>query len=50
MKIHPVFNVTMMRPYQPDSLPNHQPAPPPPPVIAGPPGEEEWEVECIDNT
>ena len=28
---------------------NCQPAPLPPPVVAGPPGEEEWEVECIDN-
>ena len=50
MKIHPVFNVTMICPHQPDSLPNHQPAPPPPPVITGPPEEGEWEVEHINDT
>ena len=49
MKIHPVFNVSTVCPYEPDPIPNHQPAPPPPPVVAGPPGEEEWEVECIDD-
>jgi hypothetical protein len=49
MKVHPVFNVTMIRPHEPDPILNRQPAPTPPPIIAGPPGEEEWEVERIDD-
>ena len=49
MKIHPVFNVSTVCPYEPDPIPNRQPAPPPPPVVARPPGEEEWEVKHIDN-
>ena len=49
MKIHPVFNVSTVHPYKPDPIPNCQPAPPPPPVVARPPGEEEWEVERIDD-
>jgi hypothetical protein len=48
MRIHPVFNVAVLCPYQPDTIPNHRPAPPPPPVITGPSGEE-WEVEHIDD-
>ena len=49
MKIHPVFNVSVVRPYEPDLIPNRRLAPALPPVVAGPPGEEEWEVECIDD-
>ena len=49
MKIHLVFNVSVVHPYEPDPISNHQPAPSPPPVIVGPAGEVEWEVEHIDN-
>ena len=50
MRIHPVFNVVSLRPYEADPLPNRQPVPPPPPIITGPEGEEEWEVERIDDS
>ena len=50
MRIHPVFNVAVVRPCEVDSILNRHPAPPPPPVITGPVGEEEWEVERIDDS
>jgi hypothetical protein len=46
MKIHPVFHVSLIKPYHESRIENrHQP--PPPPVIVG--GEEEWEVERIED-
>jgi deoxyuridine 5'-triphosphate nucleotidohydrolase len=46
LKIHPVFHVSLLRPYHPpDQVPHRQISPPPPPVIVG--NEEEYEVEKI---
>jgi hypothetical protein len=45
MKIHPVFHVSLLSSYRPDTIPGRQQAPPPPPVVIE--GNDEWEVEKI---
>ena len=42
---HPVFSVTLLRPYSTDTIAKHIQQDPPPPVIKD--GVEEYEVECI---
>ena len=43
-RIHPVFHVSLLEPYHPNTLPGRV-DPPPPPVVVD--GEEEWEVAEI---
>ncbi|SGY56118.1 BQ5605_C006g04108 [Microbotryum silenes-dioicae] len=45
MKIHPVFHVSLLEPYQANSLASRCSNPPPPPEIIN--GEEEYQVEQI---
>ncbi|SCV70662.1 BQ2448_3424 [Microbotryum intermedium] len=45
MKIHPVFHVSLLEPYQANSLASRRSNPPPPPEIIN--GEEEYQVEQI---
>ena len=47
MKIHNVFHVKLLEPYKPNTIPGRY-QPPPPPVDVD--GEEEWEVETIQQT
>ena len=49
-QVHPVFSVTLLRPYDDDPITEHQERhpPPPPPVIRN--GIEEYEVEKILNS
>ena len=45
MKIHPVFHVNLLEPYQPNTIPGWTQSPAPPVVTNQ--GEEEYEVEAI---
>ena len=44
MKIHPVFHVSLLKPYKTSAIPNHMQPPPPPIVVEN---ELEWEVEEV---
>jgi hypothetical protein len=44
MKVHPVFHVSLLERFHPDSIPGRIARPPPPLIVAG---EDEWEVEAI---
>jgi Chromo (CHRromatin Organisation MOdifier) domain len=48
MKIHPVFHISKLHPFQPDPIIKQAAHPPPPPVLRG--GEEEYEVKWIKNS
>jgi len=48
MRIHPVFNVSKLRLFQPDPIVERAARPPPAPVVQG--GEVEYEVERIQNS
>jgi hypothetical protein len=48
MKIHPVFGVSKLIPYEEDPIPGRKSQAPPPPVIAG--ENPEWEVEFIKDS
>lgn len=48
MKVHPVFNVVKLRPYQKDSIPGRPHPPRPAPIVKG--AEPEWEVEYIKDS
>jgi RNase H-like domain found in reverse transcriptase/Reverse transcriptase (RNA-dependent DNA polymerase)/Integrase zinc binding domain/Chromo (CHRromatin Organisation MOdifier) domain/Retroviral aspartyl protease/Integrase core domain len=47
MKIHPVFHVSLLERFRPDTIAGRTPQPPPPLVVAG---EDEYEVELILNS
>lgn len=49
MKVHPVFNVSKLRPYIPDPVMHRHPKPPPPPTITED-GSKEFEVESIEDS
>lgn len=44
LKIHPVFNLSLLKPMTPDPFPDHNAGPPEPVIIDG---EEEYKVETI---
>ena len=46
-KIHPVFAVTLLRPFEGDSIPEHQECHPPPPPLIICDSIEEYKVEKI---
>ena len=49
LRIHPVFHVSLLRPYRdPTSIPNHDTPPPPPPAITVN-DHQEYEVDYILN-
>ena len=49
-QVHPIFSVTLLRPYEPDLIPEHEKRhpPPPPPVICD--GIKEYKVEKISDS
>lgn len=48
MKVHPVFHVSLLKPYKQDIIPGRKTSEPP--AVITPQGEEEWEVDAILNT
>ena len=51
MKVHPVFHVSLLKPYQANEIPNRVQPPPPPVIVVTEEGEsEEYEVEAILRT
>ncbi len=44
MRVHPVFHVSLLERFRPDTIPGRTPTPIPPLIVAG---EEEFEVEAI---
>jgi hypothetical protein len=47
MKIHPVFHVSLLEPYNPNTLPNRTQPVPPPPEVLNEDDTYDWEVDKI---
>ena len=48
MKVHPVFNITRLRPHEADQIPGRKAQPSPPPIVKE--DTPEWEVESVKDS